>query len=240
MPPRGVPLNDDPDDILTEPMNLDALKGNNLTRGWWSEYAPKKDEDDSELSDFGEKVKKVEAQQAKRLKSTDKPAVKPATSRTTAKPAPTTMRAQNAASALGSRPTARPTVPGSSAPSVKARQLGTSASSSVAKKPVPGLGNPRFTAAKVASNSTIGYSKGRAVSASNRRPLSDLHFKSQSSQHNAAHSSDKTSLAELLNLGSLDIAEEDADLGFSAANSGGLLDGEEEEEVFQLDPVEDL
>lgn len=39
------------------------------------------------------------------------------------------------------------------------------------------VANPRHTAARVASNTTLGYSKGRSVSAATRRPLGDIHKK---------------------------------------------------------------
>ncbi|KAF7193054.1 hypothetical protein HII31_05615, partial [Pseudocercospora fuligena] len=56
MAPREVPMKDDyEDDFWPNELNLDVLKGSNLGRGWFGEYGPRKDEDDSELSDFGEK-----------------------------------------------------------------------------------------------------------------------------------------------------------------------------------------
>ncbi|EME80380.1 uncharacterized protein MYCFIDRAFT_78121 [Pseudocercospora fijiensis CIRAD86] len=224
MAPREVPMKDDYEDFWPNELNLDVLKGTNLTRGWWGEYGPRKDEDDSELSDFGEKCRKLEEVQEKGKKA--KSAAKPV-SRTAAPP---TIRAQNAASALGSKTT----VPRFAAPTTaaKARQP-ISSSTTTAKKPTPSLSNPRFAAAKAASNTTLGYSKGRAVSASARRPLSDIHAKRQNT---ASKEPEKaiTSLDELLGL-KLETAEDDEDDDDPFAVPE--VASEEEEEVFQLDSV---
>lgn len=251
MPPRGVPLNDDPVEVLPHDMNLDVLKGSNLTRGWWSEHAPTKEDngEDSELSDFEEKIKKAEAEKRKREPQPKKSATRPAIARTvtsgplTKKPAPTTLRAQNAASALGSRPVTKPSVSrfGASNTALKAKQPGPGFSASVtAKKHTPAPGNPRFTAAKVASNNTIGYSKGRTVSASNRRPLSVVHSQPQPATHSTRNTS---TFDNLLTLGALDIEDDDDGIfGISSNSNGGLagLIEDEDDEVFQLDPVEYL
>lgn len=243
MAPRGVPLNDDPDDFWPNELNLDVLKGTNRTRGWWSEFNPGKEpnDDDSELSDLEEKCKKLDAEQAKEKKA--KSIVKPAPSsavnrpRPVVKAAPTTLRAQNAASALGSKTTSASSAPRFAAPTTAAKARQPTASSSTATKPKPGLTNPRFTAAKAASNTTLGYSKGRAVSASARRPLSDLHAKPQQGEKEAAAPEKTiTYLDELLGLNNLDVGDE----LFSATMPVLSLPAEEEDEVFQLDPVEDL
>ncbi|USW57884.1 hypothetical protein Slin15195_G112030 [Septoria linicola] len=237
MPPREVPLNNDPDDILPYPMNMDVLKGKNLTRGWWSEYSGKVDNDeDSELSDFEEKMKKAKKEEEKRMK--------PASSSRTGtqvplKAAPTTMRAQKAASALSSRPTTKPAVPSFAAPTAMTRARLAGSTVPAGRKPAPAAGNPRFAAAKAASNSTIGYSKGRSVSASTRPPLSSIHARPPPVKKEEPKPS---TLDNLLKLGAMDIEDEDdADVGLPAPSAAlDALLGDDEEEVFQLDPIEDL
>ena len=124
-----------------------------------------------------------------------------------------------------------------SATATKARQPFGAANKplvSAKKAPMFDRANPRFTAAKAASNSTIGYSKGRVVSA-NRRPLVNIHAAPKA----AERKEEKTSLAELLQLGSLDINDGDDDLG-SSNNGLDVLEDDEEPEVFQLDAPQDL
>ncbi|KAM3414860.1 hypothetical protein BST61_g10003 [Cercospora zeina] len=236
MAPRGVPLNDDPDDILPHPMNMDLLKGENLTRGWWAEYSQRDMDDD--FSDLEEKLKKAEAQWKK---DEAKKASKPPTSRTVTgsdpKAAPSSLRARTAASALASKPAAR------TAPMARARLTGPA--TSAARKPTPAAGNPRFAAAKAASNSTIGYSKGRSVSTSTRPPLSSMQSRPQAPKEPAQPKSN--TLDNLLKLSALELntANEDEDEDEQApapANNAldALFGDEDEDEVFQLDPVEDL
>ncbi|KXT13133.1 hypothetical protein AC579_5622 [Pseudocercospora musae] len=230
MAPREVPMKDDyADDFWPNELNLDVLKDSNLGRGWLGEYGPRKDEDDSELSDFGEKCRKLEEEQAKEKKAKFAAKTKPRTA------APTTIRAQNAVSALGSKTTALRFAACTTA--AKSRQPTTS-SSTAAKKPAPALSNPRFAAAKAASNTTLGYSKGRAVSASARRPLSDIHAKPRTA---ASKEPEKaiTYLDELLGL-KLETAEEVDDEDDPFAVPPMAMHEDEEEEVFQLDSVEGL
>lgn len=227
MAPREVPMKDNyEDDFWPNELNLDVLKGSNLGRGWWGEYGPRKDEDDSELSDFGEKCRKLEEEQAKEKKAKLAANPKPRTA------APTTIRAQNAASALGSKTTA----PRFAAPTTAAKARQPTTFSTAAKKPTPALSNPRFAAAKAASNTTLGYSRGRAVSASARRPLSDIHAKPQTASKEPEKAI--TYLDELLGL-KLETAEAD-DEDDDPFAVPPMAPHEDEEEVFQLDAVEDL
>ncbi|PIA90643.1 hypothetical protein CB0940_11107 [Cercospora beticola] len=237
MPPRGVPLNDDPDDILPHPMNLDLLKGENLTRGWWAQYSQR--DIDDEFSDLEEKIEKAEAQRKKEEVRKAKAASKPSTSRTgtaaAPKAAPSSLRAKTAASALSTKPIARP------APMARARLTGPATSAT--RKPAPASGNPRFAAAKAASNSTIGYSKGRSVSTSTRPPLSNIHSRPQAPKEPAQPKS--TTLDNLLKLSALELSnghEDDDEPAPIPTNNAldALFGDEDEEEVFQLDPVQDL
>ena len=246
MPPREVPLNNDPDDILPLPMNMNALKGKNLTKGWWSEYNGKDENDeDSELSDFEEKVKKNEAEHkrwdaATKTKSTAQPSTSRTGTKVPLKAAPNTVRAQKAASALGSKPTTKAVGPSFAAPTAMAKARLAGSTIPAGRKPAPTTaGNPRFAAAKAASNSTIGYSKGRSVSASARPPLSSIHSRPQAAKK--VEEPKRTTLDDLASFGALDLDDEDGDLGFGVRSNGldALLDNDDED-VFQLDPVEDL
>jgi hypothetical protein len=241
MPPRGVPLPDHDDELLAAELDFTVLQGKNLTRGWYSEYGSKKEDedDDSELSDFEERVRQIEAAQKKTVEA--KKRTVPATVQTLgtlgSRVAPGTIRAKHAASALATKSTNPKSAYVAPTASARARQPTIASSSVFRKKPTPPpTGNPRFTAAKVASNSTIGYSKGRAVSASAGRPLSSFHSRPIVAKADPA---EKTSLADLLGLKTLHIEDdEDADFGLS-----GMIDvfaGEEEDDVFQLDAVQDI
>lgn len=234
MPPREAPKEENYDDIWPRDRDYSMFQGSNMTRGWLSEYLPEKEDnvDDDELSDdFEEKYKKAVEREKKEAAAKKRPLTSKGTN-TALKATPPTMRAQHAASALSSRsskPAAANT--STSTTSAKTRQpTGTSAS----RKPMFDKGNPRFTAAKAASNSTIGYSKGRVVSA-HRRPLSDVH-----SQPPKQEPEEKVTLDELLNLDSMEIADEDADLGSGLTNQGLDQLTEDEPEVFQLDPPEEI
>lgn len=245
MPPREVPLNNDPDDILPLSMNLNALKGKNLTKGWWSEYSGKGENDeDSELSDFEEKVRKAEAEHKKRDAQKLKPATKPSAGRAaTAGPtkfAPTTVQARKAASVLSSRHTTKAAVPSFTAPTAMAKARLAGSIMPAGRKPAPALGNSRFPAAKAASNSTIGYSKGRSVSATTRPPLSNL--SSQPQAKSKVEEPNRGTLDDLAGFGTMGLDDdEDGDLGLGVNRSGlDVLLDDEEEELFQLDPVEDL
>lgn len=192
MPPRGVPLPDIPDDD-----GLDALgpldrrsfpqfEGGNLTRGWMAEFASGGDEGESgeELSDFETKVREVEERERKaaakakaRARARGEVGKKPlasTTKTTTTTRLPSTLSSRTAASALSStrkHPSSTAT-PNFAAPTAAAKaRLPSSALAS--KKPTP-AGNARHTAAKAASNTTLGYSRGRVVSGAAHRPLTVL------------------------------------------------------------------
>jgi hypothetical protein len=214
MPPREVPLPDDPEDWPID-QSFPQFKGKNLTRGWYSEFAPKRDDDDdSEMSDFDEKVRKCEKEQAQK-KAKQHAIIKtkpvPTTRNPLADKAPPTLAARKASSAFGSR---APTVRSFAAPTAatKARVPGMLAS----KKPVAGstlAGNARHAAARAASNTTLGYSRGRTVSGAARR-LDDIHKKPEirPSASQLPFGDGNTSLDQLLGL-SLEDDREDDDLG---------------------------
>lgn len=179
MASREIPLPDHPED-WPQDRSYPQFQGQNFTRGWYSEFDSRRnDGDDSELSDFDEKVRKLEKDQAAR--KAKQPAVTKAELVSTrknplAEKAPSTIAARKASSALGSRSSGAPSFAAPTA-ATKARVPGMLAS----KKPMPGptmSGNSRHAAARAASNTTLGYSKGRAVSSASRR-LEDIHKKPQ-------------------------------------------------------------
>ena len=174
MPPREIPLPDYPDDCWPHDRTYPQFEGKNLTRGWWSEFAPYKDSDeDEEFSDYGEKVKKIEERQKGEkaaLQSKKSTPIKNAgLQKTTRDPlttrAPQTLKARSAASALG-LDSKSSGVPSFAAPTATSKSRAPSAL--ISKKPTTAThiatGNVRHGAARIASNSTLGYSKGRAVS----------------------------------------------------------------------------
>ena len=239
MAPRGVPLPDHPDDCWPIDRTYPQFESKNLTRGWLSEFAPHKNEDDEELSDLDEKIRKIEelnekkkrqAQQAKKA-STVKPSAMVKTNRDplTTKPAQG-LSSKNAASALST--STKPTF---------GKSIKTPAPSALASKKGPtstiAPGNSRHTAAKVASNSTLGYSKGRAVSATARKPLAGTFGKAAPSNENtgplasASATTRVKTLDELFDLDSLDLGDEP---------SKEITGAEEDDELecFQLDVAE--
>jgi hypothetical protein len=85
------------------------------------------------------------------------------------------------------------------------------------KKPVIGstfTGNTRHAAARAASNTTLGYSRGRAVSGAARR-LDDIHKKPETrpSGSQLPFGDGNTSLDQLLGLSLEDDRDDDDDLG---------------------------
>ncbi|CZT18261.1 uncharacterized protein RCC_04106 [Ramularia collo-cygni] len=218
MPPREVPMRDHEldDEIFPHDRDLSYLQGKNLTRGWWAEYAPEPKEDDGELSDFGEKLKKAE----KKRKEAAMGSVK----------------ARSAVGALSKRTTTATPVgsvagrerkPLAGMTAARERKTSTTAlgkPSSMRGGPAPG--NPRFTAARVASNSTIGYSKGRVVS----RPRLPSMAKPEER---------KTTLDDLLTgFGDLNVDDAEAEaLGLGGHNGEEIQDENEEGEVFQLEAL---
>ncbi|KAM0721665.1 hypothetical protein Q7P37_002590 [Cladosporium fusiforme] len=234
MPPREVPLPDHPEDWPLD-RSYPQFQGKNFTRGWYSEFASKRDDDDdSELSDFDEKVRNLEKQKAKQ-QTVIKAKPVPTNRKPLAERAPSTIVARKASSALGSRGTGPRSFAAPTA-ATKARVPGLLAS----RKPMLASttsGNSRHTAARAASNTTLGYSKGRAVSGAARRPLEDIHKKPepQTSTSSAPFSSG-TSLDQLLGL-SLEDDREDDELG---ARADPLADEDEDEALkdFQLDAPE--
>jgi hypothetical protein len=213
MPPREIPLPDHPEDWPVD-QTYPQFQGKNFTRGWYSEFASKRDEDeDSEMSDFDEKVRNAEKEQAKR-KAKQHAVVRskpvPTMRNPLAERAPTTIAARKASSALGSRSSGTRSFAAPTA-ATKARAPGMLTS----RKPFAGstlTGNTRHAAARAASNTTLGYSKGRAVSGA-ARSLNDIHKKPEgrSSNSQLPFGGGNTSLDQLLGL-SLEDDKEDDDL----------------------------
>lgn len=212
MPPREIPLPDHPED-LPHDRNYPQFRGENFTRGWYSEFVPTRDDDqDSEMSDFDEKVRKLEKRQAERKAKQHAPVMSkpvPTKRNPLADKAPSTVAARKASSALGMRSTsarsfAAPTAATKSrAPSVPASRKPTISSTMT--------GNTRHAAARAASNTTLGYSRGRAVSA---RRLDDIHKRPDdtTSDKPMPSVSGSTFLDQLIGL-SLEDEREDDDLG---------------------------
>ena len=228
MPPREVPLPDYPEDIWPHDRTYPQLEGENLTRGWWSEYAPKNrgHGDEGETSDFEELCKKAGFR-----------ANKNAIQSTSSNPAPTNpnLTATKAVTALASKPL-KPS--GFAAPTAATKSRHTAIGSSAgSKKPAQVLGNQRFAAAKAASNSTIGYSKGRAVSASSRMRLPETHSQPGTTFNPNPQAEKRPTLDDVLYLGLLGGgagSSENTEL-FGAMGDSDVLAEDEALENFQLD-----
>ena len=235
MAPRGVPLPDHPDDCWPIDRTYPQFEGKNLTRGWLSEFAPQKDDDEDELSDLDAKIKKIEELNEKKKRQAQQTkkatAVKPSSLQQTNRDPLTTKPAQglsskSAASALST--STKPTLGKARTPVPSALASKKGSTATIAP------GNSRHTAAKVASNSTLGYSKGRAISATARKPLAGAFGKAATSNENDrpyAPTSRVKTLEELFDLDNLDLGDEP---------SKEIAGAEEEDELecFQLDPVE--
>ena len=223
MPPREVPLPDYPDEIWPHDRTYPQLEGNNLTRGWFSVYASAKsgDADERETSDFEELCRKAEAKTTRHA---------PKGVNTKDAPSHLNLNATAAAAALASKPLKHS---GFAAPTVAttARQNRTTLSNKLGNKPAPVLGNPRFAAAKAASKSTIGYSKGRAVSASSKMPLSDIHSAPDTLFDPNFRAYKRPTLEDLLRLSVLDGGDNDS----LDADMESTAEDDESMEDFQLD-----
>ena len=255
MPPREVPLPDYPDDWPHD-RTYPQFEGKNLTRGWWSEFGEQRDSDEDELGDFSEFERKLKAAEERERKQLQQQAVKKTPTaakssglqKTTRDPLtsepPQTLKAKSAASAL-SNPTKTTAVPSFAAPTAAARARLPSVLAS--KKPTGAStapGNARHTAAKAASNSTLGYSKGRAVSAHARQPSSTPHVGKvpatvdEDQVPTETSPERRTALEDLFGLQDLELGEDEGDLELLG---GVRLTGfEEDDELrdFQLEPVE--
>lgn len=209
-------------------------------RGWWAEFQPERDTDE-ELSDFEEKMRKFEEkervekeakkQQAGGLKKASKDPL-------TAKNGPQTLKARSAASAL-SGTTKERAVPSFAAPTAtsKSRMPSNIASKKSSAMSQTISGNPRHGAARAASNSTLGYSKGRAVSASNRKPGENPHSKKIAEDAEVRSVEPmRTTLDDLFDTTAALDLDEDGGVRLGS----GLIDLDEDEELrnFQLEVVE--
>lgn len=233
MPPREIPLPDHPEDWPLD-QSYPQFKGKNFTRGWYSEFAPKRDEDDdSEMSDFDEKLQKAEKERKLKQHAVVRSNPVPTKRNPLAERIPSTLAARKASAALGSRASAPRSFAAPTA-ATKARVPGMLAS----RKPVAGstmTGNTRHAAARAASNTTLGYSRGRAVSGAARR-LDNIHKKpeNRTSSSQLPFGNGNTSLDQLLGL-SLEDDSEDDDLG---GRAGAPSDENEALDDFQLEVPE--
>lgn len=257
MPPRGIPLPDHPDDVWPIDRTYPQLEGANFTRGWFSEFSSKHQDSDDErdgLSDFEQKLRELETKSLKEAEraaagKASKPATrKPALQKTardplTASHAPSTRKSRSAASSL-SQPASR--TPSFAAPTAATKARGHMAT----KRPMASsatTANSRHTVARAASNNTLGYSKGRAVSGAARKPLSGIVGEESVGGTAAAPFAGGTTLDKLLGLnlggsGGEDEAGDDDDLGLGKRFAGENSDEKEKgavahEESFQLDEV---
>jgi hypothetical protein len=236
MAPRGVPLLDHPEDCWPNDRRYPQLEGQNFTKGW-SEYSGKqRGDDDSELSDLDDKIRQIEEREKRKLKQRNAVVkTKPVPESTDPlSSAPSTLNARKASSALGSR---TGDIPNFAAPTAAARARAPGILAS--KKPLTGpsaVANPRHAAARVVSNTTLGYSKGRSVSAAARKPLGDVHVKEEGTASEVKMPfGGGTTLDMLLGL-SLEEKEGDDELGVGVSTKG-LGEGNEDEDAladFQL------
>ncbi|KAK3677514.1 hypothetical protein LTR78_002364 [Recurvomyces mirabilis] len=182
MPPREVPLADYPEEDWPLDRTFPQFDGNNLTKGVWEEFGPKDKGSDDELSDFEEKCAKAEAGKKKREEQERRPG---------------TVKSKSAASALAKvdGQARQKVVPNFAAPTAAARARMPSMLAGKKTGATSTSGNTRHTVAKAVSNTTLGYSKGRAVSATARAPLSSIHEKPIASGVTKQSSIDKTHMA---------------------------------------------
>ena len=236
MPPRGIPLLDEPDDWPDR--TYPQFEGKNLTRGWLSEFMPQKDDDeDEEFSDFDEKIRKIEALEEKKRRQTlqakKAASVKPSSMQKTIRDPLTKKPAQGLSSRSAASALSSATKPALGKPTKAAAPSALASKKLVNSTVAPG--NPRHTAARVASNSTLGYSKGRAVSASARAPLVGTFRKPMPSDENQNlfAKAPVKSIDELFDLS--DLLKDAAPVNINAVTA----EEDEEEECFQLKFPED-
>lgn len=206
MPPREVPLLDYPDDVWPHDRTYPQFEGKNFSKGFWGEIE-KDDGSEDAMSDLDEKLKVIEAKEQrkrqKELQHTHRKAdqgKKPASTQT--RNTPNTLTSKEAATAL------RPAVRKSSA-NMAASIMPKAAALKKPSTGTFGANNPRYTAAKAVSNTTVGYSKGRSLKQISRYPLSAIHEANPAGEKKHTFSSDKrnTTLDQLLQLSSLDADE---------------------------------
>lgn len=249
MPSREIPLPDHPDDWPHD-RTYPQFEGNNLTRGWWSEFSQQKgDDDDTDFSDFEEKLKQVEKREKLERQSTQQSAKKSSTAKsnglqkTTSDPLrarpPSTLTSKNAASALSTQ-AKTPKTPSFAAPTAaaKSRLPSTLASKKPSSITQQATGNLRHGAARVASNSTLGYSKGRAVSASSKSGVARASGLQTVLASDRRTSPMKTSLDDLFDM-TESLRIHDSGDG-EAVGSGDVKTDDDELAGFQLDAVVEL
>lgn len=247
MPPREVPLPDYPDEWPHD-RTYPQFEGRNLTKGWWVEFAGGKDGEEEELSDFEEKLKVVEARQKQERKKGEmqtqlvkkSPAPKTSALQKTARDpltskAPSTLKAKSAASLLSHPVKQAPTtLPSFAAPTTTSKSRAPALVSGKKSSTLtqPAVGNPRHAAARVASNSTLGYSKGRAVSSGGggRKVLERISDTHGAGARNESEAPRRTALDDLfMETAGLDVG--DGALSSLAEDDDALCD-------FQFEPVE--
>lgn len=240
MPAREMPLPDYPDDWPHD-RAYPQFESENKTRGWFSEFAGRKHEDDdSDFSNFAEELRDVE----QRKNDEPREQIKTASHKTvlnscTTKPLQT-LKSRDAALAL-SRPLTS-TTPGFAAPTAAAKARAPSVIPTQSRLSAQGttFGASRHTVARAASNTTVGFSKGRAVSATKRALLSRS-CDDDVSEYNLVHrpgDRGRSALEDLFGTASLAIET----TGSSSAGVSGLREfDDDEDEVlrnFQLETVD--
>ncbi|TKA27727.1 hypothetical protein B0A50_04828 [Salinomyces thailandicus] len=164
MPPRGEPLPDHPDDCWPADRTYPQFSEENVTKGWLTEIRPQRVRDEGE--EFEERVRELERQEQE---------VQHLPKKRTAQQQPSTFASRKAASALSSSNTATAPSTSTATPSfaaptaaAKARRIPTASTTTTTTTTTlkhPSTRPPRsHTAARVASNTTLGYSRGRQVS----------------------------------------------------------------------------
>lgn len=189
MPPKEVPLPDLPDD---EPLNLTMLEGPNMTRGIRRVYfdpigddgiskgereleesyardIKRRDEEFDRL--FSASVAKDEEEMRRHLGIESPKKSAPKDQALEKHNAPSTLKARSAAAALS--PASRPTYSVPTA-TVKSRGLASALQTKKLARPAMIPSASRHAAATAASKSTIGFSKGRGISITARKPLSNV------------------------------------------------------------------
>ncbi|KAF2857459.1 hypothetical protein K470DRAFT_238386 [Piedraia hortae CBS 480.64] len=207
MAPRGIPLPDEPQEWPRD-RKYPQFEGKNLTRGIFDRDSAGEDE---ELSDFEEKLRAIDARRKKSVA-------------TKAKPVGTVVAKRAASSLANVESKLINRGPSFAAPTAatKSRFL------AGVKKDAPindaRTANARHVVAKAASNTTLGYSKGRAIRGATRPSTRNNSVSSIGKENISPARRDdliggSSTLDNLFNLGPVNEADEDELFG-TTADSG--------------------
>ncbi|KAG9518528.1 hypothetical protein KCV07_g5537, partial [Aureobasidium melanogenum] len=194
MPPRSIPLPDHPDTIHERDYSI--LSPEYATKGFWGAFENAPDEhgvrpSERKNREMMARTDKIQqdiirrALEADDFLSLDLTKVRKAfEEKEQQSRAPSSLSARRAASALSRSSSTTALGPRFAAPTATAaaRSRTTTAVHSQPRKPISSLTAPTASSARhanatAASRNTLGYARGRAVSAVSRRPLSTLHDK---------------------------------------------------------------